>query len=937
MALALMPAMAFAEGETPVTSWDDLKSKVESATSDTTIHISGTLAKDTGDAAITIPDNVHITLVGDGATKIVRPSKSDVGEFIVGNGEGLTLQGAITVAGAETDGKAGDLAFANFIKVEAGGSLSLEGSLTAATSGATNSAGQCGLISCEGDASIEDGAALSGWTSSQSTGSFDDERAALVINGASANLAMNGGEVFGNQNLASSGTPSSSAIQIRNGASFTMTGGSIHDNVVGKKSSGTKGCGGGVLIAGTDSNFKMSGGSIANNSGRYGAGVYVEGGSAQDASFTMTGGSISENIMNSSSGSYGGGLYAQNAVVTIENPDGAASAPTFSGNTTSTFPGDMSSPFTGDGGAIYCSDVALTMNGAVVKDTKAESTNYHGGTIHLADTKADLKNSTVKDNQCGDVNMAFAGAFYIEGASDVTMDNMTITGNSAAPHSTYGNGGVGGILVVGETDAFAKLTISNSDISGNYTGGSESGALHAECTDLTITDTTINDNSVEYVPTSESKPGFSYYAGALYLAGSTVDLTRVTLDGNKCVDGLGGAIMMEDITDRSGNVISPCKVELTDCTLSGNQAPRKSDKLEGGMGGAVYVGSGTLTAKGQTSIADNSAYAGGGILVAPEGTAQLQDDTAISGNAADEGGNGDGVCVMSDATSDAAATNIGTFAIQDNVRIAADNDVALFPSAVITVSGSYTGADGAHPVNITSYEEDIEKAEAETVTSSGTPLVLYTEAAGGAEQAAAADAEKLFVPSAYMPNPNVDNAGKLLVIGQSKETDRANYLTYIGAASKITVTFDANGGSWNDADTQKSFQVPALGNLTLPNNPQNGGKTFGGWNTAADGSGTAYAPNQTIPAPSTDTTYYAQWKSNDEPGGGSTTDPDKPISPSDPNDSSKTDEGDDSHNASTTSPQTGDVGSTALWIAALLAALTGATVAIFALKKAKAR
>ena len=151
------------------------------------------------------------------------------------------------------------------------------------------------------------------------------------------------------------------------------------------------------------------------------------------------------------------------------------------------------------------------------------------------------------------------------------------------------------------------------------------------------------------------------------------------------------------------------------------------------------------------------------------------------------------------------------------------------------------------------------------------------------------------------------------------------------------MTFDANGGSWNDADTQKSFQVPALGNLTLPNNPQNGGKIFGGWNTAADGSGTAYAPNQTIPAPSTDTTYYAQWKSNDEPGGGSTTDPDKPISPSDPNDSSKTDEGDDSHNASTTSPQTGDVGSTALWIAALLAALTGATVAIFALKKAKAR
>lgn len=932
MVLALMPAAAFAEGETPVTSWDDLKSKVESSTSDTTIHISGTLAKDAGDAAITIPDNVHVTLVGDEAAKIVRPSKSDVGEFIVKEGTGLTLQGEITVAGAETNGKAGDLAFANFIEVAAGGSLSLEGSLTASTSGATNSAGRYGLISCAGSATIKDGASLSGWTSSQSSGSFDDERAALVVKGQNASLSMKGGEVFGNQNLSSSGTPSSAAIQIRNGASFTMEGGSIHDNTVGKKSSGTRGCGGGVLIAGSDSSFEMSGGSITGNSGRYGAGVYIEGDGAQNATFTMTGGSISENVMNSSGGSYGGGLYSQDAIVTIKSPNGTTNAPTFSGNTTSTFPGGMDSPFTGDGGAIYCSNVTLTMDGAVVKDTKAESTNYHGGTIHLVDTKADLKNTTVKDNQCGDVNMAFAGAFYIEGSSDVAMDGMTITGNSAAPHSTWGNGGVGAILVVGDTDAFAKLTISNSDISGNYTGGSESGALHAECTNLSITDTSINNNSVEYKPTNESKPGYGYYAGALYLAGSTVDMARVTLEGNKCVDGLGGAIMMEDITDRSGNVISPCEVELTDCVLSGNQAPRKSEKLKGGMGGAIYVASGTLTVKGQTKIVDNSAYAGGGILIAPDGTAQLKGSAIVSGNTAAEGGNGDGVCVMSDA-SDAAATKTGSFAIQENVRIATDNDVALFPGTVITVSGPYTGADAASPIQITSYEEEIEKVEGETVTNSGTPLVVYTEAAGGADQAAAADAGKLFVPSAYMPNPTGDNAGLLLLIGQSKESDKANYLTYVGAAKEITVTFDANGGAWNDADTLKSYNVPAFGDLTLPDNPINGELAFAGWNTAADGSGTAFAPDQPIPAPSEDTTYYAQWKSSGETGGGTTTDPDKPTGPSDSGDSGETETG----NNASTSPQTGDADMGALWLSLLLAAIAGATAATVAIKRGKAK
>ncbi|WP_289480889.1 InlB B-repeat-containing protein, partial [Klebsiella pneumoniae] len=71
-------------------------------------------------------------------------------------------------------------------------------------------------------------------------------------------------------------------------------------------------------------------------------------------------------------------------------------------------------------------------------------------------------------------------------------------------------------------------------------------------------------------------------------------------------------------------------------------------------------------------------------------------------------------------------------------------------------------------------------------------------------------------------------------------SDKANYLTYVGAAKEITVTFDANGGAWNDADTLKSYNVPAFGDLTLPDNPINGEKAFAGWNTAADGSETAF-------------------------------------------------------------------------------------------------
>ena len=40
------------------------------------------------------------------------------------------------------------------------------------------------------------------------------------------------------------------------------------------------------------------------------------------------------------------------------------------------------------------------------------------------------------------------------------------------------------------------------------------------------------------------------------------------------------------------------------------------------------------------------------------------------------------------------------------------------------------------------------------------------------------------------------------------------------------------------------------------------GKTFGGWNTKADGSGTTYQPGDAIPLNAKTTTLYAVWKTD---------------------------------------------------------------------------
>lgn len=74
----------------------------------------------------------------------------------------------------------------------------------------------------------------------------------------------------------------------------------------------------------------------------------------------------------------------------------------------------------------------------------------------------------------------------------------------------------------------------------------------------------------------------------------------------------------------------------------------------------------------------------------------------------------------------------------------------------------------------------------------------------------------------------------------------------------VTLSYHANGGS---GEAPASVRIPAGTELTVAKNhplTHSGGKEFGGWNTAADGSGTAHASGGTITV-NGDTTLYAQW------------------------------------------------------------------------------
>lgn len=73
------------------------------------------------------------------------------------------------------------------------------------------------------------------------------------------------------------------------------------------------------------------------------------------------------------------------------------------------------------------------------------------------------------------------------------------------------------------------------------------------------------------------------------------------------------------------------------------------------------------------------------------------------------------------------------------------------------------------------------------------------------------------------------------------------------------VTFNRNGGTTDASPRTKAVIAPATTVGTLPAPPAQTGYTFAGWNTAANGGGTAFTASTPVTA---NITVYAQWTAN---------------------------------------------------------------------------
>lgn len=127
------------------------------------------------------------------------------------------------------------------------------------------------------------------------------------------------------------------------------------------------------------------------------------------------------------------------------------------------------------------------------------------------------------------------------------------------------------------------------------------------------------------------------------------------------------------------------------------------------------------------------------------------------------------------------------------------------------------------------------------------------------------------------------------VVGQTVEFDipKVSY-----TISKQSLSYDANGGT----GTMESITGDVGSKSVIEQNGfARSGHTYTGWNTQADGKGTAYKPGDIFTLTDKDTVLYAQWSKNSGSAGTGTNGTAKP----------------------TDSPKTGDNSNLALWFALL--------------------
>ena len=264
----------------------------------------------------------------------------------------------------------------------------------------------------------------------------------------------------------------------------------------------------------------------------------------------------------------------------------------------------------GNGGAIYMTGGTLALSGnAALTENRAE--NGKGGAVYAesilltADQSAELKKNTAAQ---GGAVYVETGTITIAKTEDYDGVPPAITGNKA----TTGNGGA---IWLGT----GSITVSGGSLANNEAETGSGGAIYADGAAVNISDSAELKNNTAEIS-----------GGAVYAETGAVTVSGGSLENNEA-KGSGGAVYAS-----SGTV-----------TLSGPVSLKTNKAAESGKGGAVYAASIDATLNQAAEITGNEAGSGGAmyayggtILLAPSTVGEDKVAPTVTGNKAKAGNGG---------------------------------------------------------------------------------------------------------------------------------------------------------------------------------------------------------------------------------------------------------------------------------------------------------
>ncbi len=509
--------------------------------------------------------------------------------------------------------------------------------------------------------------------------------------------------------------------------------------------------------------------------------------------------------------------------------------------------------------AVYVSTgTTLNMEGVTVQNNKTNLTDREyiqkdfcshgdGGGFYIEhDSSVNLKNCKVLSNSTSD--WGDGGGIYAKGKDrtsglvHLTIDGCTIQGNSTG---TYGDGG--GICVTNAAD----IDISNSLIDKNtarYGGGLSLSfcTLYDDADGASLTDTVISNNEADF-------------GGGLDLGLTIVHLYGTTsLEHNKAQRG--GASNSGNGGD-DGNTI----IYMHDTSsMSYNEATED--------GGAVYEWEQLLVMYDDSCLHHNTAGENGGAVYASEYGIQQKGGT-IRDNTA--GGNGGGV--YNAYGSSAFETGM----IYDNTADGKGDDLYSHNiwSTLYATQPSRVYGDGDSEKLGTVSVQKIDGYHEPDLKGTSIPFYgWFVDSEEGGEwksvlewrrNPATESWDRVWVTK-YVPNGVFSNEYKSVeestrVCEENENTDYLGSEDWSGEFGLkaiwygLLLAYDANIPDSDDYKYDTTVYLPSSEAEAQDSMFKRDGYRFTGWNTKADGTGTAYAAGDTVVMDKSQV-LYCQWE-----------------------------------------------------------------------------